>query len=115
MTPVQLFSALLAMLLFALIIELVRRERLTFKYAVGWLLVSVLGFIFSLNDGLLRTLARLLGFELLSNFVFFAILGVFVFLSLVLTILLCQQNERNDRLAQRLGLLEDEIEKLKKK
>ena len=38
-----------------------------------------------------------------------------VFLTLSLTIFLCQQNIRNDQMAQKIGLLEQEVEELKQK
>ncbi|HPB67650.1 MAG TPA: DUF2304 domain-containing protein [Candidatus Omnitrophota bacterium] len=111
---VKILSSLLALLLLALIVELVRREKLTFKYAAGWLLVSLGGLILSFFDGILLAVSRFFGFELLSNFIFFAMIGVFVFLSLLLTIMLCQQNVRNDRMAQKIGLLENRLEKFEK-
>ena len=108
----RLLSISLSVLMLFLIIELVRRERLTFKYAAGWLLVSVAGILLAVFEGVLHAVARFLGFALLSNFVFFAILVGFVFLSLLLTILLCQQNDRNDRLAQLVGMLENKVRRL---
>jgi len=45
--------------------------------------------------------------------VFFVILSVFIFLSLLLTTFLCQQNSRNDLMAQKIGMLELEIKKLR--
>ena len=38
---------------------------------------------------------------------------MFVFLSLLLTVFLCQQNRRNDRMAQKIGILELEIKEMK--
>ena len=60
-------------------------------------------------------LASILGFELPSNFIFFTLFCVFVFLSLVMTVFLCQQNNRNDTMAQKIALLEFEIKQLKQK
>ena len=111
----RVLSILLALLLLSLIIELFRRERLTFKYAAPWILVALIGIGFAKFDGCLYRLADFLGFRLASNFIFFSILCGFVFLSLLLTIFLCQQNGRNDRMAQKLGLLEYELGELKKK
>jgi hypothetical protein len=97
------------------VIELIRREKLTFKYALAWMLVSVVGIFFSIFDQFLFKIAYFFGFELPSNFIFFSLLCTFVFLSLLLTILLCQQNARNDKVAQKLGILESELQELKKK
>jgi hypothetical protein len=101
--------------IFLSVIDLVRRRRLTFKYAVGWLLVSAGAIFFAFFPRLLFACASWLGFELPSNFIFFALFCVFIFLSLLLTVFLCQQNSRNDVMAQKIALLEFEISELKKK
>lgn len=95
------------------VLELIRKERLTFKYAFGWLGVGGLLIFFAVFDKLLYQMAYLLGFELPSNFIFFSLSGVFVVLSFLMTLFLCQQNERNDIMAQRIGILEFEIKQLK--
>ena len=102
-----------AVLLFVL--ELVRREKLTFKYAFAWIFFSATGVVFSLFPIIPYKLSEALGFELPSNFIFFSLLGMFVFLSLLLTVFLCQQNRRNDRMAQKIGLLEQEMNSVKEK
>jgi len=103
----------LAILLF--VIELVRREKLSFKYAFIWLFVSGLGVVFSVFSQWLFSLSKLLGFELPSNFIFFGLFSVFVFVTLLLTVFLCQQNRRNDRMAQKIGMLEEEMRQMKDK
>ena len=104
-------SAGLMMVVFVL--ELIRKERLTFKYAFAWLGVGALLVFFAVFDGLLYQLAYALGFRLPSNFIFFSLSGVFVVLSFLMTVFLCQQNERNDSMAQKIGILEFEIRQLK--
>ena len=111
----RILSIILSVLVILFVIELVRRERLTFKYAMGWLLVLSLAVFLAVFDNQLYRLAAWFGFKLTSNFVFFVILGGFVFLSLELTIFLCQQNNRNDTIVQKLGMLEQELEDLKDK
>lgn len=96
------------------VIELVRREKLTFKYALSWLVISTAALFFAVFDSLLFRIAHTLGFELPSNFIFFLLLVFFVLLSLFLTIFLCEQNNRNDTIAQKIGILELEIERLSK-
>jgi hypothetical protein len=112
---IQLTAIILSCVVFIFVVELVRRERLTFKYAFAWLFFSALGVLASVFKQPLFALARWFGFELPSNFIFFVLLCAFVFLSLLLTVFLCQQNKRNDRMAQMLGLLELEIGKLKER
>lgn len=110
---IQLFAVVLSVVVFFFVVELVRREKLTFRYAMAWLFFAGLGVVCSIFKEPLFALSRWFGFELPSNFIFFVLLCVFVFLSLLLTVFLCQQHKRNDRMAQSLGLLELEIKKLK--
>lgn len=107
------FGLSLAILLFVL--ELVRREKLSFKYALIWLFVCTLGLVCSVFSEWLFVLSRFFGFEVPSNFIFFGLFGVFVFVSLLLTVFLCQQNRRNDRMAQKIGMFELELRQLKEK
>jgi accessory gene regulator protein AgrB len=112
---IQVFAVILSVGVFLFVIELVRRERLTFRYAIAWLFFAGLGVVCSIFKEALFTLSQWFGFELPSNFIFFGLLCVFVFLSLLLTVFLCQQHKRNDRMVQALGLLELEIKKLKER
>ena len=100
-------------LLFAL--ELIRREKLTFKYALGWIVIGLLAVFSSVFQEAVFKIALFFGFVLPSNFIFFSLLSFFIFFSLLLTVFLCQQNNRNDIMAQKIGILELEIEQLKKK
>lgn len=109
----KLVAIVFSILVFMGVIDLVRREKLTFKYAAGWLLGSLIALGLAVFDGFVAALSSALGFELPSNFIFFSALCGFVFLSLLLTVFLCQQNKRNDRMAQKLGSLETEIRELK--
>ena len=107
------FAGILSILALVTVIELVRREKLTFKYAAGWMMLSVMAIILAFFDNMLYAMARWFGFELTSNFIFFSLLCFFVFLSLLLTTFLCQQNIRNDTMAQKIGILEMEVNQLK--
>ena len=115
MIQAKTLSIILSVVILGVVIELVRREKLTFKYAAGWLLISLAAIFLSVFDEVLFAISRLLGFTLPSNFIFFTLLGIFVFLSLLLTTFLCQQNNRNDIMAQKIALLESELSKLKEK
>ena len=109
---IKLLAILISMTMFLFVLDLVRRRRLTFKYALGWLSASGAAIFFAIFHKILFRFAAWLGFELPSNFIFFALLCVFVFLSLLLTVFLCQQNERNDCMAQKIAILEFKIKQL---
>ena len=110
----QVLAIAISVGIFLFVVELVRRDKLTFKYAVAWLLVSAGAIVAAFFHAFLFRCAALLGFELPSNFIFFTLFCVFIFLSLLLTVFLCQQNNRNDQMAQRIAILEAQFERLKK-
>ena len=112
---IHVLAIVLSLLMFLFVVDLVRRRKLTFKYALAWLLVSASGVFFAVFHKFLFKIAAFLGFELPSNFIFFTLFCIFVFLSLVITVFLCQQNSRNDTMAQKIALLEFEIKHLKEK
>lgn len=111
---IKWLAFILSLSIFLFVIELVRRESLTFKYAVGWLAAAALAVFFSVFHKCLFAIARFCGFELPSNFIFFALLCAFVVLGLLLTVFLCQQNNRNDKMAKKIGILEFELRELRK-
>ncbi|MCD4780406.1 MAG: DUF2304 domain-containing protein [Candidatus Omnitrophica bacterium] len=96
------------------VVELIRKEKLTFKYASLWLTVSFLALVFAIFNSWLFKLSEVLGFVLPSNFIFFSLLIVLTLLIFVVTLFLCQQNRHNDTIAQKIALLEHELESLKK-
>ena len=111
----KILAVFFAFFILLFVVELIRREKLTFKYAAGWILISSAGLLFAIFDQWLYKVAKWLGFQVPSNFVFFALLGAFVFLSLLLTIFLCQQNSHNDTISQKIAMLEFDLEQLKEK
>ena len=111
--PTKILAEILSVIVLVVVIELVRREKLTFKYAAGWMMMSFLAIFLSVFDKFLFRISEWFGFELTSNFIFFTLLCFFVFLSLLLTAFLCQQDIRNDTIAQKIGILEMELAELK--
>ena len=112
---IKYFALTLSVIVLVIAVELIRREKLTFKYAFGWILMSVAAIFFVIFNSILFEFSRWIGFSLPSNFIFFILLFGFVIWSLFLTVFLCQQEVRNDTMAQKIGILEMEIEYLKKK
>jgi len=111
----KILTLILAFVILFLVIELIRQEKLTFKYAFGWMVVSFLTILLTIFDGILLNIAQFFGFSMMSDFIHFIVLGVLVWITLLMTIFLCQQNSHNDTIAQKIGTLEFEIECLKKK
>ncbi|MBN1587636.1 MAG: DUF2304 domain-containing protein [Candidatus Omnitrophica bacterium] len=109
------FAIVIALFVFLGVILLIRRHRMTLKYALFWLCTSTMVLFLAINDGLLFWFKDLFGFVLASNFIFFLSTVFLVVLSLMLTVYVNQQNDRAEILAQKVGILEHEIKELKRK
>jgi hypothetical protein len=109
------FALLMSLLIFAGVLDLIRRQKMTFKYSLTWLAASLGVLFFAANEGLLQRLSRLAGFALPSNFVFFMLLVFFVLVCLLLTLYINEQNSRGESLGQAVALLEYKLKKLEEK
>lgn len=109
---VQQFALLAAFGILILVIELIRRQTMTFRYAFFWLSSSLFVMFLAFKPGLIFQLSGALGFQLPSNFIFFLMLCFFVFLSLSLTVYINEQNSRTETLAQHIAFLEYKIRSL---
>ncbi len=106
------FAILTAVFIVILIFDLIRRQKMTFKYSLFWLSASAATLVLGIYDPLLGTLARWAGFELSSNFIFFLFLAFISALCLFLTVYINEQNNRTETLGQKLGILEMKLRKL---
>ncbi len=110
----KIFAITLAVLIFISVIELIRRQKMTFKYALSWLAASGLVLFFAIQNSLLEKLSAWAGFELPSNFIFFLLLIFVILFSLLLTIYINEQNSRAESQAQTIARLDYRIKKLEK-
>jgi len=63
----KLLTIFLSLIILIFVVELIRKEKLTFKYAFGWILVSVLAVFFAIFDKVLFKFSDFIGFELHQN------------------------------------------------
>ncbi len=111
--PIKYFIVLITLIILAAVVNAIRREKMTFKYAANWFLGGILAIVCSLNEQWIFAVSKLAGFSLPSNFIFFLLLVFVIFLSLHLTLFINEQNSRTEALAQAVARLEHEIKKLK--
>lgn len=111
----KIFALIMAFLILILVIDRIRRQKMTFKYALAWLSSSVLVLIFTIQDDWITKLAHWTGFALPSNFIFFLLLMFVIFFSLLLTIYINEQNSRTESIAQAIAKLDFRLKKLENK
>ena len=112
MTPlrVSLVASLAALLLLLIIFELIRRRRLTERYALLWIVTGVVILVLAAWRSLLSTISDTVGIAYPPSTLF--VLAAFFILTLLLhySTVISRLADQNRILAQRLALLEEELE-----
>jgi hypothetical protein len=111
MTPVRvsIFAAIAAILLLALIFELIRSRRLQERYALLWLATGLVILFFSLWRAALGRFADLVGIAYPPS-ALFIVASLFILIVLLhYSTVISELSERNLALAQRLALLEQQL------
>lgn len=113
MTPlaVSIVAALASLTLLGIVFELIRSRRLREQYALLWLLTGVVLLALSLWREGLNTIAGWVGVRTYPPAVLFAIGALFVLIVLLhYSTVISKLADQNTILAQRLALLESELE-----
>jgi hypothetical protein len=99
--------------LFLYILYLVRKKKIKEEYSLLWLFSSIIFIVFSIwRDGL-EHLARLVGIAYPPAALFLLLLLAIFLILIEFSINISKLTEKNKILAQEIGLLKHEIEKLK--
>ena len=103
--------SILSVVLFALVLELVRRDYLKERYALLWFATSAVGLVIGILPGLISQFARVFHFQMIT--ILFVVSFLYV-LGIVLgfSIIISKLTERNRRLAQEVALLGNRLERL---
>lgn len=109
----RLAAIVVAVSVLLLVLELVRRRKLREEYSWVWALTGAVLIVLAMNNSLLVQLSQWVGAANPVSTLFF---GAFLFLlalALQFSVRLSRLTHRNRTLAQRLALLEQEIERMR--
>ena len=101
----------LSIVLFALVLELVRREKLKERYALLWLGTSVVGVLVGIFPQIIERTTNALHFQLLTTLYaisFIYVLGIILSFSVIISSL----SEHNRKLVQEVALLANRMDAL---
>lgn len=105
-------AIVVTVVLLLLVLELVRRKHLSERYAILWLLASVVLLILAAWKGLLTSLASDAGISYPPSALFAVAIGLIIVLLLHFSLAVSRLSDQNKILAQRLGLLQQRVEGL---
>jgi hypothetical protein len=110
---VQIVAILVAAGLFGVILELVRRRRLMERYALLWLGSAVVLLVLSVWRNGLELFARAVGVAYAPSALFLVALGFILLLLLHFSLVISRLADQTKVLAQRVGLLQHELDELR--
>ena len=96
--------------LLLLVFELVRRKRLSERYAILWLLAATTLLVLALWKGLLTSLSHHIGIAYPPSALFAVAIGLIAMILLHFSLAVSRLSDQNKVLAQRLGLLQQRLE-----
>lgn len=111
----KLSLIVLLLLQLILIINRVKRKKMTIKYASFWIILIIIMSFVVIFPNIIFKLSDIAGFEEASNMIF--LLGFFFlfYISFIITTSLSIQNEKIKTLIQELSMLKESVEKNGKK
>jgi hypothetical protein len=104
---VQIASIVFAVLIFAVVFELVRRRHLRERYALFWLGAALSLLVLAIWKGLLATISEAIGIYYPPNAFFVIAFGFLLLLLLHFSAVVSSLDDETRVLAQRLALLEE--------
>ena len=109
MDRIQIVAIAVTTGLFTLIFELVRRRRLMERYALIWLVSSVVLLVLAVWTGLLERIADLVGFAVPSNALFVVGFAFVLALLLNFSLAISRLSDETKVLAQQIARLDHEL------
>ncbi|QIM15861.1 DUF2304 domain-containing protein [Leucobacter insecticola] len=109
---IQIIVAIIVLAAIALVLFLVFSRRLLVKYAALWIGVAVVMLILFSVPSLVDGIAKSFGFQVTSNFLFFAAIALLLAIALYLSVAVTDAARREQRLAEELALLAERVDQL---
>jgi hypothetical protein len=105
----RLAAVAATLVLLLLVLELVRQRRLLERYALVWMAVTALLIVLTLWDGLLTSVASLIGIAYPPSALFVIAFGFVILLLLHFSVAVSRLTDQSKVLAQQLSLLEERV------
>lgn len=111
----QIEMAFAAILLFIIIFTCLKRNSISIKSSIAWLLLPIVFLLVAFFPEPLATVSAWLGFETLSNFIFLLAIALLIILCFFLTITISHQQTQITKLIQEVSILKHKEPKNDKK
>jgi hypothetical protein len=112
-TRVQIVAIVITLLLFALVLELVRRRRLVERYALLWMVAAFALLVLAIWRDLLEIGSDFLGIAVPANALFLVAFGVIFVLLLHFSVAISRLGDETKILAQEVARLDEELRRMR--
>lgn len=102
-----------ALVLIYVITKVLKRGRMPIKYSLLWYFSALVILLVAIIPISLEFFSNLLGFETLSNLIIGIFIGLLLFLTMSLTIIISGQNKKITLLIQEISLLKQKVKEEK--
>ena len=109
----RIISIVIAVVVFAVIVELVRRKKLMEEFSWIWLLAGVIILLIAVWENIFSLIASLTGIIAPSSIVFFFGIIFLILINLQLAMVLSKSRNDIKNLGQKISLYENELEDTK--
>jgi len=107
----RIFSIIGSIVLFALVIDFIRRGLLKEKYSVLWLAATVVIAVLSFKKELLDYLASIFGIAYPPSLLFIVAFIFVLLITLHFSVIISIQHEKNKRMVQELAILREALKR----
>lgn len=104
----KVFLIIVSLFLFISTLNLVRKQKISFKYSLLWIISSIILLFISLFPGLFNSITNLIGFQLSSNFVIAILIFFLLIITRQLTKIVSEQNKKITKLVQEVSILKND-------
>lgn len=111
---IQIIGIIGSLFLLFLVIELIRRGKLKIEFSLLWFFMSILFLLVSIFRGLLDKFSYMVGIGYPPSALFLILLIGLIMILIHFSTVISNLKEAKKTLTQKIGLLEIEIERLKK-
>lgn len=108
---IQLVALAFILFLFILVTYYVVKNKISIRYSIVWYISLLVLTLFTVFPWLLGYVTKLIGIQLSSNFIFAFMIGVLFFLTLSLTIIVSEQQDKIKMLIQEISILKSNEKK----
>lgn len=104
---------LFVIILYIIILNLIRKKKIPVKYSLVWFLFGFIILIVAIFTKSMSNVSNFLGFEVLSNMLIFVLIGLLIFVTMFLTVVISKQKEQIKTLIQEISILKVKVNKEK--